>query len=745
MFTEESIKQYENIGFRPISLYANHIPAIKWGAENGVYNDPTFRWSTSDKVTVDRKLGTPNIATMLGRTSLKDSETGEYLNLNVLDTDSVTVSNRLSVPIRTILDNSSYDWVTDRLRDLLQTFLNEREVANGNFEETLLDVLKKSGYVTKTRKEYGYHFYWLDLKQNPPIGTADCLPGKEFELKTNDKYGLCTLPDSSHRGDPNFKYKAVGRTDTNLVSNVLYDLFVEMFKDCLVNGKLDDNDSVNATDTSTDTKTSNKNHNSNSNTKNRTVNIKNPVVLSDSAIMVVAGQMSQFVARGYRNDFYVKLSGMLFHLRISEESGAKIIARMCAITNDEELKSRQITFAATYEKGFQGQEIEGGPKLAELIAAKVEGIDLSTATTVLDNLKYIWQSNKDKRKVKNGVNDKEDKKDEDDPRTHAFEFTADISDLLMEYKYALKRYSPLVFIIIDNNGRRLLEARIKHNTVLDDPKNPEGERHKEAYLSFGTIYLNAIPIEVILYEDPINITLGQRYKIKFRTHSGKYFTTSETKSLDSIINDLSDKSLVCSRNGVKDALSLIINAFENDGSLIISREIETSGFYLVDRRINAYHVDRAGAGYTQQDILLACVFLNELVTKFRRIEVPATTIKWGIVAPFDYTLKQYTDDLCWIPWMGLSGFPRSGKTTQGRIAVEIWRHLYPKGMNPILPYTAVSTEARFAGRLNRCTPPIVINECDALSEERNVGCLQWQRTLWRLRLVVLNMRTEEPG
>lgn len=390
MSTEEPVKQYENIGFRPIGLYANHIPAIRWGADNGVYNDPRFRWSTSDKVTVDKKLGTPNVATMLGRTFLKDSETGEYLNLNVLDTDSVTVSNRLRVPIRTILDNSSYDWVTDRLRDLLQTFLNERGVANSNLEETLLDILKKSGYVTKTRKEYGYHFYWLDLKQNPPIGTADCLPGMEFELKTNDKYGLCTLPDSTHRDDPNFRYKAIGLTDVNLVSNVLYDLFLEMFRDCLVNGKLDDNDSVNTTDTSTDTNTSS----SNSNTKNRTFNIKNPIVLSDSAIMITAGQMSQFVARKYRNDFYLRFSGMMFHSRIAEESGVKIIAKMCTITNDEESKSRQTILTTTYEKGFNGEEIEGAPKLAELIANKVTGQDLIFATLIVNSLKHVWRMDK---------------------------------------------------------------------------------------------------------------------------------------------------------------------------------------------------------------------------------------------------------------------------------------------------------------------------------------------------------------
>jgi hypothetical protein len=69
--------------------------------------------------------------------------------------------------------------------------------------------------------------------------------------------------------------------------------------------------------------------------------------------------------------------------------------------------------------------------------------------------------------------------------------------------------------------------------------------------------------------------------------------------------------------------------------------------------------------------------------------------------------------------MGLSGFPRSGMTTQGRIATGMWSEHYPRGMKYILPYTAVDTEARLAGRLNRCTLPIAANECDDLNEEKN--------------------------
>jgi DNA replicative helicase MCM subunit Mcm2 (Cdc46/Mcm family) len=389
--SESEIKSLENIGHRPIGLFENHTPGISWGEKHGVYNDPLFCWSTSDKVLEDRRYSLPNIATMLGRTHKKEAVTGEYYNLNVLDTDSVTVANRLKVPIRTIVDASSYDWVTDRLRNLIRDFLNEEAVVNGNPEETLLDVLMKSGYVTKTRKEYGYHPYWLSLKQNAPIGAGSCLPGKEFELKTNDKYGLCTLPGSTHRDDPNFRYKAVGRTDINLVSNILYDLFAEMYKDCLVDAKLDDEDDSNNNNTNTK---NNNNNDINSSANNRTVNIKNPVVLSESAIMVTAGQMSQFIKKGYRHFFNLKLSGMMFHARIAEESGAKVIARLCAIINDEEASDRQGVFTGTYEKGFNGEEIEGAPKLAELIAAKIAGQDVIATTAMLDSLKVIWRNDK---------------------------------------------------------------------------------------------------------------------------------------------------------------------------------------------------------------------------------------------------------------------------------------------------------------------------------------------------------------
>jgi hypothetical protein len=273
----------------------------------------------------------------------------------MVDTDCQIVANRLNVSIEQLLSGSNWEWVSDKFQDLVIEFLSSVGVVNGDFNQSLLDVLKKSTFVTKTRNPYGHHVYWLSKQQRKAIGSASCKKGFEFEIKTDETLGLCTLPGSAHKEDPEFRYSAVGITDHILTNEILYDLLVEMFKDCLVNGKVVD-------DNTTTTKEEKKNHNSNKENKKRKNKdrvIKNQIILSPSIIKATAGYLSEFVAKGYRNNFYVCFSGMLFHSRISEESAAQIIAGSCAKTNDEESRSRQFTLTATYEKGFDGEEIEG--------------------------------------------------------------------------------------------------------------------------------------------------------------------------------------------------------------------------------------------------------------------------------------------------------------------------------------------------------------------------------------------------
>jgi hypothetical protein len=170
--------------------------------------------------------------------------------------------------------------------------------------------------------------------------------------------------------------------------------------------------------------------------------------------------------------------------------------------------------------------------------------------------------------------------------------------------------------------------------------------------------------------------------------------------------------------------------------MMISREIETAGFYLIDGRIRVFQIGLKE--YTQQELAAAAQFMADLVEKHHRKEIPATTIKWATVAPFDYALKQYTDDLCWIPWVGLVGFPRSGKGTQGRIACGIWADSY-HGIKNYLAFTAINTEARLGQKLGQCTLPMTFHECDALNDDKNRNMLEIMKNSFCITTIVLSI------
>jgi hypothetical protein len=308
----------------------------------------------------------------------------------------------------------------------------------------------------------------------------------------------------------------------------------------------------------------------------------------------------------------------------------------------------------------------------------------------------------------------------------------EIEEALKDHKWAFKRYNPtMTFIVAESKLNQIVEGCVKSTEISQNPLDPNSQKLKKYFLSLREIHINAIPIEVTTYEDPISITLDRRYKIKFKTSVGRIFTSRAHSTLDAIVAELLDKALVYSAQEGKEALSRIVNAFENDGSMRISREIETPGFYLIDDTIRAFQIELKD--YTQKELAEAARFMNELVEKHYRKEIPATTIKWSTVAPFDYALKQYTDDLCWIPWLGLAGWPRSGKGTQGRIACGMWGDFY-HGIKNYLPFTAINTEARLGQKIGQCTLPLTFNECDALNDDKNKNILEMIKNCMETRI-----------
>ena len=191
----EDLFNLDQLGFKIIPLREDSVtPNVP--STNDIYNNPQY-WSEA-KIRRDHHLF-HGVATVFGKSRIKD-ESGKDLYLNAIDIDSPEVFTRLAT----------------------YTSKNGKDVY-------MIDNLCKLTYVTKTKKRCGYHIYWFSHNQNKPIRTNDCKRDCEFEIKT-DNAGHSTLPRSKHRGDPNFRYKAVGQNKI-YINDELYDGLVDLLSD----------------------------------------------------------------------------------------------------------------------------------------------------------------------------------------------------------------------------------------------------------------------------------------------------------------------------------------------------------------------------------------------------------------------------------------------------------------------------------------------------------------------------------
>lgn len=211
----------------------------------------------------------------------------------------------------------------------------------------------------------------------------------------------------------------------------------------------------------------------------------------------------------------------------------------------------------------------------------------------------------------------------------------------------------------------------------------------------------------------------------FRTSSGKIITT-QINTIEGIVAELRGRGLLAKYVGVaEEALSGILNTMDKTGKIDVTRNVETYGFYAVDDKIEYYGLDLREP--TDKDIIECCNFMNELVEKYRRKdpvsnkiindrrELPATILKWGIVAPFNYVMKTKYNKF--INWLLLCGHPSTAKTTLAKYALALWR-IHDKNW-AIVGFAAANSEARFGKHISQTTLPVVINEVTALASPKN--------------------------
>ncbi len=321
-----------------------------------------------------------NIASTIGKTHIRDPN-GRDLFLNALDVDSEYVSNVLNLRIDEF--STIHNKAEPKLKEFIESMnLQGKDVKQIN-KKSLLEILKDQTYVTKTRKPYGYHIWWLSHVQNKSILSKYCKKEYLFEIKADKRNGLCTIPPSTSIKDHDFRYKAIGNTNSIFINDELYDVFLELFNECLLPASI--------------IKIKNGQENtgfeSDQNEKDYEQKISKNLVfhsLSDKTIKTTIDYLEPYYKEGDRNNFALPFAGTAFHSKISEKTAILIMEGICDQTNDiDEKKSRINTIQTTYRNGVSRKEIAGGPTLAELIV-KLKDCDYSFAHNIVSNIRKLW-------------------------------------------------------------------------------------------------------------------------------------------------------------------------------------------------------------------------------------------------------------------------------------------------------------------------------------------------------------------
>jgi hypothetical protein len=598
------LNNLDGLGFKLIPLRQDsttpNIPST-----NIICNDPDY-WS-EEKLRDNHHLF-HNVATVFGKSHIKD-QNGDDLYLNAFDIDSENVFTR-----------------------------SGRYISKSGKDVYLIGDACNSTFVTKTRKPFGRHIYWFSHRQNKPIRTADCKFGCEFEIKTDNSTGHCTLPPGMHRDDPNFHYYNIGQNRI-VVNDKLYDVLLDLLSDFIRD------------------KSSYRNHNA-------SASINEPFNEIDSSDSLrIASVVAIAYRNGSRHDIIFQLSSFLCRGNLRLGSAETVVRDLCKITGDEETDNRLDVLHRTYYKAKNGDPITGSNGLTEILE-RVVGIE--TANQIVTDISQIL--NKFQNPVLKQLDD-------------------NIRNELLNHTFETISYDPLTLVVAHATKKQILTCKLK---------KPENIR-------YGDVIINAVPQKIVRYVNPLDNS-QIKHKIIFATPSGESFTTLP-KTTEEIVSELSARGLSYKPRVAEESLNAIINGAQRAQRVNIVRQIDKPGFYYVDGKIVSSDIDVSKP--SAEDIRACAKFLSELIERSKHPEMLVTEIKWGVLAPFSYVLKQLSDEGSekWLPWLYLDGHTQTSKTTDGKIALSI----YGKQKNKF-SLASADNVARFGDGIGQDTFPRLIDE-----------------------------------
>ena len=282
--------------------------------------------------------------------------------------------------------------------------------------------------------------------------------------------------------------------------------------------------------------------------------------------------------------------------------------------------------------------------------------------------------------------------------------------------------NPIRWIIADSKMKVVYKAH-QYDYEVTVKHDKEEQREKVYKLSIDNTIIRCIPISIIKHESPLDFLQNQtNYTMTFKDTTNKTFTLVR-KTIEQIMDYLKSEGYIMPGYGATEALSAIITAFREDGKLSIDRTINAKGLYWIDNKLvpvrlddeylSAYDKFMSLPIEERQRIAKETVeFIEYMVKNFKAGVIP-TALKIGVISPANFALKQYTNDIVWIPSLFTYGWPRTGKTTVSVIPSALYFPFMSTSRKR--PYTSINSEARFGYFMCQDTFPVCVNEMKALN------------------------------
>jgi hypothetical protein len=281
--------------------------------------------------------------------------------------------------------------------------------------------------------------------------------------------------------------------------------------------------------------------------------------------------------------------------------------------------------------------------------------------------------------------------------------------------------NPVRWIIADSKLKQVYKA---HQYAYEVTVKYDAEEQKEKVykLSIDNIIIRCIPISITKHESPLDFLQNQTsYTMTFKDTINRAFTLVR-KTIEQIMDYLKNEGYIMPGYGATEALSAIITAFREDGKLSIDRTINAKGLYWIDNKLIPVRLEEYLSTYDEfvslpteerQQMAKETVDFIEFLNKNFKPGVIPTALKIGVISPANFALKQYTNDIVWIPSLFTYGWPRTGKTTVSVIPSALY---FPfMSMSRKRPFTSINSEARFGYFMCQDTLPACVNEMKALN------------------------------